>query len=113
MQLPALRTQGFIGDDIIIVANFKCQSLDIALYTITSELRDMGGSGDVKSTPLIVKNSADSNGQIFGFKTTIPRSDTLTFTTDGEYALDFKFELNGQIQHTPRLAIEFHEKVTA
>jgi hypothetical protein len=110
--IKTLRIQSFIGDDLIVAANFKCQQLDITPYTITSELRDTGGLGAIVANLIVTKNAADNTGRIFGFKAVASHNDTALLTVDGDYAFDFKFQLGTEIQHSPRVAVEFLRRVT-
>jgi hypothetical protein len=111
--IKTLRIQSFIGDDLIIAANFKCQQLDISPYTITSELRDARGFGVIAAVFVIIKNAPDNTGRIFGFQAVASHNTTALLTVDGDYAFDFKFQLGTEIQHTPRVAVEFLRRVTA
>jgi hypothetical protein len=110
--IKTLRIQSFIGDDLVIAANFKCQALDITPYTITSELRTNGGIGTIAAALTITKNAPDNTGRIFGFKAVASHADTALLSVDGDYVLDFKFQLGTEIQHTPKVAVEFLRRVT-
>jgi hypothetical protein len=106
------RTQCFIGDDLIIVAKFTRSELDITPYTITAELRDAAGLGAVVGTLNITKDDPNLAGESFGVIARLPNSVTQGLTVGVEYGLDFKFVLNSEIQHTPRLLVEFLASAT-
>lgn len=107
------RVQCFIGDDLIIPAKFAKEELDITPYTISSELRTDEGLGAIVGTLVITKNLPNLAGKIFGFTAKLGNSVTQGLVVGIEYGLDFKFVVNGEVQHTPMLLVEFLPKGTA
>ncbi len=103
----------FIGDDLVLRIISRDDLVDLAPYSITSELRTNGGDGILVATFSITKDSPNTLGKVLGFTAVLDKTETALLDASINYGLDYKLSMGGAVQHSERLVIRFEKVVTA